>query len=107
MLRAMGDRSATRYHKPPDRIPTAPETCPADRRFDPFRPGYLRNPYPELERLNAERPVFYSTRMQSLVVTRMDLILEIFMRPDVFSSANVQDPVFLPDDSPFRNVEWD
>jgi cytochrome P450 len=65
-----------------------------DCEFSPFRPGYLRNPYPELENLNAERPIFYSTELQSLVVTRMDQILEIFRNPDVFSSANVQDPVF-------------
>jgi hypothetical protein len=65
-----------------------------DHEFSPFQPGYLRNPYPELERLNAERPIFYSTELQSLVVTRMDQILEIFKNPDLFSSANVQDPVF-------------
>jgi cytochrome P450 len=65
-----------------------------DVEFSPFHPGYLRNPYPELENLNAERPVFYSTELQSLVVTRMDQILEIFKNPVVFSSANVQDPVF-------------
>jgi hypothetical protein len=64
-----------------------------DREFSPFQADYLRNPYPELEELNAERPIFYSTQLQSLVVTRMDQILEIFKNPDVFSSANVQDPV--------------
>jgi cytochrome P450 len=65
-----------------------------DREFSPFQPGYLQNPYPQLENLNAERPIFYSTELQSLVVTRMDQILEIFKNPDVYSSANVQDPVY-------------
>lgn len=65
-----------------------------DREFDPLRSDYLQNPYPELEQLNARGPVFYSTELQSLVVTRMDEILEVFGNPAVFSSANVQDPVF-------------
>lgn len=65
-----------------------------DREFTPFHPGYLQNPYGQLEKLNAEKPIFYSTELQSLVVTRMDQILEIFRNPEVFSSANVQDPVF-------------
>lgn len=90
----MSDRQPDAYHKPPDRIPPPPDGCPVDREFSPFQPGYLQNPYPELENLNAERPIFYSTELHSLVVTRMDQILEIFKNPDVFSSANVQDPVF-------------
>jgi cytochrome P450 len=90
----VSDRQPNAYHKSTDQTPPAPEGCPVDREFSPFQPGYLRNPYPELENLNAERPIFYSTELQSLVVTRMDQILEIFKNPGVFSSANVQDPVF-------------
>ena len=90
----MSDRQQNAYHKPPDQPPLPPEGCPVDREFSPFQPGYLQNPYPELESLSAERPIFYSTELQCLVVTRMDQILEIFRNPDVFSSANVQDPVF-------------
>jgi cytochrome P450 len=65
-----------------------------DQEFSPFRSSYLQDPYPELERLNRGRPIFYSTELQSLVVTRMEQILEVFGNPAVFSSANVQDPVF-------------
>jgi cytochrome P450 len=65
-----------------------------DDEFTPFHPDYLRDPYPQLERLRARQPIFYSAQLQSLVVTRMDQILEIFKNPEVFSSANVQDPVF-------------
>jgi cytochrome P450 len=90
----MSKSRANPYHKPPDPTPPAPAACPMDREFSPFRPAYLSNPYPELESLNADRPVFYSTQLQCLVVTRMEQILEIFRHPDVFSSANVQDPVF-------------
>jgi hypothetical protein len=50
--------------------------------------------YHKLERLNSESPTFYSTELQSFVVTRMGQILEVFKQADVFSSANVQDPVF-------------
>jgi cytochrome P450 len=82
------------YHRTPAPIPAAPEACPVDREFNPLRSDYLRDPYPELERLNARGPIFYSTELQSLVVTRMDEILDIFANPAVFSSANVQDPVF-------------
>ena len=92
----MSDRQSNAYHKSPDQTPPPPEGCPVNCEFSPFRPGYLRNPYPELENLNAARPIFYATELQSLVVTRMDQILEIFRNPDVFSSANVQDPVYPP-----------
>lgn len=90
----MSDRQPNAYHKSPDQTPPAPPACPVDRVFTPFLSSYLQNPYPALEKLNAERPIFYSTELQSLVVTRMAQILEIFKNPDVFSSANVQDPVF-------------
>jgi hypothetical protein len=90
----MSNRDPNPYHKSPEQTPPAPAACPADHEFSPFQPNYLRNPYPELEKLNSDKSVFYSTRLQSLVVTRMDQILEIFKNPEVFSSANVQDPVF-------------
>lgn len=90
----MSDHDADAYHKNPARPPPPPDGCPVDDEFTPFDPDYLKNPYSQLEKLIAEQPLFYSTRLQSLVVTRMDQILEIFMNPEVFSSANVQDPVY-------------
>ena len=90
----MSNEAAGPYHRMPDPPPPPPAGCPVDHEFTPFDPAYLRNPYPQLERLNATCPIFYSTRLQSLVVTRMDRILEVFKHPEVFSSANVQDPVF-------------
>ena len=68
----MRDRQPNAYHSLPDQIPPAPVACPVDRQFSPLLSGYLQNPYPELQKLNAERPIFYSTELQSLVVTRMD-----------------------------------
>ena len=62
--------------------------------FTPFAPDYLRDPYPVLRDLADTQPLFYSTKLQSLVVTRMEQVLAIFKNPEVFSSANVQDPAF-------------
>lgn len=90
----MSEPGAGPYHKNPDPPPPPPSGCPVNDEFSPFDPGYLRNPYPQLERLSIEQPVFYSTQLQSLVVTRMDDIVEVFKNPGLFSSANVQDPVF-------------
>ena len=90
----MSDSQPNAYHRSPDQAPPAARNCPVDHTFSPFDSSYLQNPYPELERLNAELPIFYSSELQSLVVTRMDQVLEVFMKPDVFSSANVQDPVY-------------
>jgi cytochrome P450 len=90
----MNDHDPGPYHKNPNPPPPPPAGCPVDHEFTPFNRAYLENPYPKLEQLCATQPVFYSTRLQSLVVTRMDQILEIFKHPEVFSSENVQDPVF-------------
>jgi len=82
------------YHKM--HIPAAarPGGCPVDLDFTPFDPDYLRNPYPQLEWLIAEQPTFYSEQLGYLVLTRLEDIVEVFKNPDVFSSENVQDPVF-------------
>ena len=88
-----GDK-ADAYHKisitPPDR----PSACPVDHNFTPFDDDYLRDPYTQLAYLNEQQPIFYSEKLKSVVVTRMDHILEVFKRHDIFSSENVQDPVF-------------
>ena len=90
----MGNDSADAYHKIPTAPPDRPAGCPVDHEFTPFDPDYLRNPYPQLEQLSEEQPIFYSEKLQCLVVTRIDQILEVFKQPEIFSSENVQDPVF-------------
>ena len=82
------------YHKVKIPPATRPSGCPVDHEFTPFDPRYLEDPYPQLERLAAEQPIFYSEQLGYLVVTRYDDIIEVFKNPDVFSSENVQDPVF-------------
>ena len=82
------------YHKVHIPPATRPRGCPVDHSFTPFDPEYLKDPYPQLETLSAEQPIFYSEQLGYLVVTRYDDIIEVFKNPDVFSSENVQDPIF-------------
>jgi cytochrome P450 len=90
----MSNDLADAYHKIPTEPPAPPTGCPVDHNFTPFDEDYLRNPYPQLERLAAEQPLFYSEQLKSLVVTRTDQVLEVFKNPDIYSSENVQDPIF-------------
>ena len=90
----MSTQTAGAYHKLRTPAATKPTGCPVDHAFTTFTSDYLSNPYPELERLNAEQPVFYSEKLGLLVVTRMADVVEIFREHDVFSSANVQDPIY-------------
>jgi len=78
------------------RIPARvqPSGCPIDHDFTTFTDDYLANPYPDLARLREENPIFYSEKLGYLVVTRMEDVTHVFRDHEVYSSANVQDPVF-------------
>lgn len=82
------------YHK--IRIParTRPGGCPVDHDFTTFTDDYLSNPYAELRRVREKHPIFYSEKLGYLVVTRMEDVQAVFRDHDVYSSENVQDPVF-------------
>jgi hypothetical protein len=82
------------YHKIRGEPVARPSGCPVDHGFTPFDAQYLRDPYPQLERLNAEQPVFYAEQLGCLVLTRMEDLVEIFRNHEIYSSENVQDPVF-------------
>jgi cytochrome P450 len=84
---------ADAYHKIRTERAPAPSGCPVDHGFSPFAPDYMANPYAELERLRGESPVFYSEKLGYLVLTRMEDVSDVFKNPDIFSAANVQDPV--------------
>ena len=91
----MGEHSSGEaYHKLRAAPASTPSGCPIDQHFTPFDPDYLRDPYPILEQLRGKRPVCYAPQLGYLVVTRMEDVLAVFRNPDVFSSENVQDPVF-------------
>ncbi len=83
----------TAYHKMRTETAPAPEGCPVDHTFSPFAEEYLQNPYAELEKLRGESPVFFSEELGYLVLTRMEDVAEVFRKPDIYSSENVQDPV--------------
>ncbi len=80
------------YHRVPDAVPPPPSGCPVTG-FTPFAPEYLADPYAVLDGLR-DTPVFYSSELGYLVVTRMEDIVEVFLDPETFGSQNVQDPVF-------------
>ena len=81
------------YHRFRNQRAPAPTGCPVDHTFSPFEAGYVRDPYPALNRLREASPIFYSEALGCLVVTRMRDVAEVFLNPDVYSSENVQDPV--------------
>jgi cytochrome P450 len=87
----MSDRA---YHKVDVEKVDAPSGCPVDDEFSPYVERYIANPYAWLELKRENEPVFYSEQLGYLVVTRMEDVEEIFMNAEVFSSTNVQDPVF-------------
>ena len=87
------------YHKIRAPARAKPAGCPIDHNFTTFTDNYLTNPYPELARVREEHPIFYSEKLGFLVVTRMQDLLEIFADHEVYSSENVQDPVFPVCDS--------
>ncbi len=54
--------------------------------FNPFRPSYLRDPYPSLARLSEDDPVHYSKQMQAWVVTRYADCVEVLRDQEHYSS---------------------
>ncbi|MGI9261906.1 MAG: cytochrome P450 [Woeseiaceae bacterium] len=82
------------YHKVDAKKANAPDGCPVDHEFSPYAERYIANPYAWLGQKRENEPVFYSEPLGYVVVTRIEDVEEIFMNPDVFSSTNVQDPVF-------------
>src|SRR5689334_5426596 len=61
--------------------------------FDPFRDPYLADPYPFFARARAAAPLFHSPRLGYWVVTRYQEIQHVFQRPEVYSAANVLEPI--------------
>lgn len=90
----MSNNNDGAYHKLRIAPGVQPTGCPIDHEFTTFNSDYLANPYPELERVREEHPIFYSEKLKFLVLTRMEDITTVFRDHNVYSSANVQDPVF-------------
>ncbi|MGB1682511.1 MAG: cytochrome P450, partial [Acidimicrobiales bacterium] len=54
----------------------------------------MLDPYPISSRMREETPIAYAEEMGFVVVSRMADITEVFLNPEVYSSENVQDPVW-------------
>ena len=85
--------SGNSYHNIKTEVPPAPAGCPIDHTFTPLDRDYMLDPYTPTSHLRETTPVVYAEQFGYIVVTRMEELIEVFMNPDVFSSANVQDPV--------------
>ncbi len=84
----------TSYHHISTEVAPPPVGCPVVHDFSPFDVEYIADPYAVTGRLRETTPVFYSEEFGYVVVTTMEDLTEVFMNPVVYSSANVQDPVF-------------
>jgi cytochrome P450 len=84
----------TAYHQIRTSTHGAPSGCPIDHGFTPLSPEYVADPYPIAAAMRESTPVIYAEPLGFVVVSQMDLVTEVFMNPDVYSSENVQDPVF-------------
>lgn len=82
------------YHRERGQTPPPPSGCPMHSSWSPLNSDYLEDPYPIAGALRDEHPVFYAEQLDYLVITEMDDLVEVFTNPDIYSSANVQDPVF-------------
>ena len=92
-VNTMSDASDA-YHKISAPPAAEPSGCPFNSEFTPFNDDYLQNPYDQLDALSAETPIFYAEQLGYLVVTGMENVTEVLKNHEVFSSGNVQDPVF-------------
>ena len=82
------------YHHIRTTAAIAPPGCPVDHSFTPLDDDYVADPYPIANRMREDTPIVYAEEMGFVVVSRMDDITEVFLNPDVYSSENVQDPVW-------------
>lgn len=82
------------YHQIREAPTSAPPGCPVDHGFMPLADEYYRDPYPIANAVREANPIVFAGQLGYVVVSQMDLVTEVFMNPDVYSSANVQDPVF-------------
>ena len=86
--------SGTDYHQIRTTEATAPAGCPVDHHFSPLNDDFVLDPYPISSRMREETPIAYAEEMGFVVVSRMADITEVFLNPEVYSSENVQDPVW-------------
>jgi cytochrome P450 len=82
------------YHEAPDMIVAPPAGCPVNHEWSPLNDDYLEDPYPIANQLRATSPIFFAEELGYVVVTRMEDIIEVFTKPEIYASNIVQNPVF-------------
>jgi cytochrome P450 len=68
-------------------------TCPIAHGYDPLDPSIVADPYPALQRLREEGPVFYLSELDHYIVTRFDDIEQILKDRDTWSASNASSPL--------------
>ena len=67
--------------------------CPVAHDYDPLDPAIVFDPYPLLNRLRGEAPVFYLPDLDHHIVTRLDDIEAILTDRETWSAANASSPL--------------
>ena len=67
--------------------------CPVAHGYDPLAPETLLDPYPVLNRLRTEGPVFYLPELDHYVVTRYDDVERVLLDRATWSAANASSPL--------------
>ena len=83
----------------PQPTPLSAARCPfsaAAREFDPFSQDYLQDPYPHLNAIRAQEPVFYSPALDYWVISRYEDVQHCFFDQDEFSALIALDPIVPP-----------
>ena len=68
-------------------------TCPIAVGYDPLDPNVVADPYPALQHLREEGPVFYLPGLDHYIVTRFDDIEAILKDRETWSAANASSPL--------------
>lgn len=69
------------------------DECPIAHGYDPLAPEVVADPYPVLNRLREEGPVFYLPEFDHYLVTRFDDVEAILLDRDTWSAANASSPL--------------
>lgn len=65
----------------------------ASEQFDPFAPGYVLDPYPQLAQLRESEPVFFSPEIGFWVVTRFETVKAVLRDTQRYSAMIASDPL--------------
>src|SRR4051812_34948777 len=70
--------------------------CPIAHGYNPLDPATVNDPYPALNRLRAEGPVFYIPELDHYIVTGYEDVEHVLMDRDTWSASNASSPLVPP-----------